>query len=451
MDNSATGNTQTDFLEKMRRQFDFGPYPRIPIEKTPRDNPNELFIHNLVTPYYLRYQRVETHEGKLILDAGCGTGYKALILAEANPGAKVVGIDISPKSIELAQQRLDFHGFSDRVEFHVVAIEDLPQLELQFDYINCDEVLYFFDDIAQGLAALRSVLKPEGIIRANLHNALQRAVFFRAQELFGLMGLMEEGAEELAIPVVIETMKALKKGVDLKQRSWKSIYEQEGQDPREALLANHLLQGDKGYRIADVFDGLERAGLNFLSMTNWRHWVVEDLFEEPDNLPSYLAMGLAASSPQDQLTIYELLNPKHRLLDFWGAQPLALEPRPSITEWSLADWQTARVWLHPQLRTEKLRSVAVRAIEERRPLVISEYLSLPTLSPVPVDNSAVALLLALWDEPLAFTELVERWRTLRPVNWVTMEPISPEAAGQAVAEILTNLEVFLYVLVEKGE
>lgn len=48
-------DSQSDFLGKMRRQFDFGPYPRYPIEKIPQNNINELFIHSLTTPYYLRY------------------------------------------------------------------------------------------------------------------------------------------------------------------------------------------------------------------------------------------------------------------------------------------------------------------------------------------------------------------------------------------------------------
>jgi ubiquinone/menaquinone biosynthesis C-methylase UbiE len=445
---TSPGTAQSDFLDKMRRQFDFGPYPRIPIDKTPRDDINELFVYNLVTPYYLRYQQVIDTQGTLILDAGCGTGYKALILAEANPGAKVVGIDISPKSVELAQQRLEHHGF-ENVEFHVLAIEDLPQLGMKFDYINCDEVLYFFDDIAQGLAALKAVLKPTGIIRANLHSALQRASFFQAQELFNLMGLMEEDAEELAMPTVVEIMKALKPGVDLKQRTWSQKFEDEDSNA-EGLLANHLLQGDKGYRIEDLFDGLRRAELAFLSMLNWRRWQVRDLFQEPDNLPAYVEMGLANCSIEEELMIYELLNPKYRLLDFWCGHPSESPGPMAVSDWSADDWSEARVSLHPQLRVEKFKMAAADAIAERKPLVISTFLEIPALNPVPVDSSVAALVLRLWEGPKPFSELVQLWQQLRPLNWVTMEPATTELASKEVIEILTSLEVFLYVLVEKG-
>jgi len=432
----------------MRRQFDFGPYPRIPIEKEPSDDGNQLFIHNLLTPYYLCHHKIASSDNKIILDAGCGTGYKALVLAKANPGSKVVGIDLSPKSIELAQQRLEYHGYKDSVEFHVLDIENLPQLGMQFDYINCDEVLYFFDDIARGLSALESVLKPEGIIRANLHSLLQRKIFFQAQELFQLMGLMEEFSEDMAIPIVVETMKSLQSFVTLKKFGWGAECENE-ESNTEFLLANHLLQGDKGYRVADLFDALRRANLDFVRMVNWRHWDVADLFKEPDNLPSYLAMGLADSPPETQLTIYELLHPAHRLLDFWCSHPLEDADYLPVESWTLADWQTAQVVLHTQLRTDAFKQAAAEAIGQNGTLTVSTFLSLPSLKPVIVSHSVAALLLQLWDGPRSFSSLVDIWQRIYPVNLLTLDPISREEASQQVADALGKLEVFLYVLVEK--
>ncbi|MFM7424023.1 MAG: hypothetical protein ACKO7W_03335 [Elainella sp.] len=34
--------------EKIRQQFDYGPYPRKPLEESPRQDFQELYIHNLV-------------------------------------------------------------------------------------------------------------------------------------------------------------------------------------------------------------------------------------------------------------------------------------------------------------------------------------------------------------------------------------------------------------------
>jgi len=75
--------------DKIRQQFDYGPYPRTPLEQSAKVDSDELFLHNLVTAYYLHHRQVTQPQGKVILDAGCGSGYHALILAEANPGAHI--------------------------------------------------------------------------------------------------------------------------------------------------------------------------------------------------------------------------------------------------------------------------------------------------------------------------------------------------------------------------
>ena len=117
-------NPESELQAKIRQQFDAVTYPRVPVENSPQNEYELLFLHNLITPYYLRNQKVIETKGKVILDAGCGSGYKALVLAMANPGAQIVGIDISEKSAELARQRLQYHGF-DNAEFHVLPIDCL--------------------------------------------------------------------------------------------------------------------------------------------------------------------------------------------------------------------------------------------------------------------------------------------------------------------------------------
>src|SRR3954454_6985825 len=52
-------------------------------------------------------------DGIRILDAGCGTGLTSLGLARLNPGATVVGLDASSRSLEQARRRLDAAGAVD--------------------------------------------------------------------------------------------------------------------------------------------------------------------------------------------------------------------------------------------------------------------------------------------------------------------------------------------------
>ncbi|MEL7038409.1 MAG: class I SAM-dependent methyltransferase [Cyanobacteria bacterium J06592_8] len=432
-----------EILEKIRQQFEAAPYPKIPLERSPKENYEILYIHNLVTPYYLRNQKVVNTDGKIILDAGCGSGYKSLVLAEANPGAKIVGIDLSEKSIDLAQKRLEHYEFTN-CEFHAISIEELPKLGLEFDYINADEVLYLLPDIVEGLQAMKAVLKPEGIIRTNLHSSYQRAVYYRAQNLFKFMGLMNESPGEMEIDVVRELMNALQDAVLLKQQTWSERM----QNSEEAMLANVLLMGDKGSTIPELFAALRAANLEFISMVNWRYWDVPGLFKEPDNLPAFLAMSFPELSPEEQLHLFELLNPVHRLLDFWCGHPEAAHPVEPVSDWT--DWDSVKVSLHPQLRTEKAKEDLIQSIQTRRPFEISKYVKIPTLITLHQESEVMASLLPLWDEPQPFLSLVERWHKIRPVDPITLEPVTQQTASEQVKELLSDLDPFLYVLLERS-
>ena len=437
------GNNTADLREKIRQQFDTGPYPRTPLEKSPKNDAMSLFIHNLVNPHYLRNQKVIKTEGKLILDAGCGTGYKSLVLAEANPGAKIVGVDISEKSVELARQRLHYHGFDNTV-FHVSSIEKLPHLGLSFDYINCDEVLYLLPEASVGLQAMKSVLNPDGLIRANLHSSLQRTYFYRAQEIFKLMGLMDENPEKLEINLVREIMKSLKAQVELKAITWRPELEID----EERILANYLLQGDKGYTIPEMFSAVRAADLEFVSMVNWWQWDLMQLFKEPENLPVFLAMSLPETTVEEQLHLFELLHPFNRLLDFWCGYPNQGQSFVPVAEWTLSDWQEAQVHLQPQLRTPELKEELVRCITQLKPFEISQQLLIRE-GPVFVDTTTAACLLPLWEESQSMRSLVERWQKLRPVHPVTLEPTAEREALDLVIHALTGLESLGYVLLER--
>jgi 2-polyprenyl-3-methyl-5-hydroxy-6-metoxy-1,4-benzoquinol methylase len=440
-------NLSPEIIEKIRQQFEKAPYPRVPLDKSPKDDLNALYIHNLVTAYYLRQQKVIETQGKVILDAGCGSGYKALILAEANPDAKIVGIDISEESVKLARKRLQHHGF-DNAEFHVLSIYDLANLGQEFDYINNDEVLYLIPDIIAALKAMKSVLKSQGIIRTNLHSSLQRSIFFRAQELFNRMGLMENNPEEMELEIAVETMQALKDGVDLKAKTWNPIPQISAQPER--LLSNHLLVGDKGYTIPELFAALRKTELEFISMVYWRYWDITDLFKEPDNLPAFWGVSLPGVSIEERLHLYELLHPVHRLLDFWCGHPNQAGSIVPVGQWQLSDWQGASVHLHPQLRRSQVREDLIKSITEQKPFTISNYVTLPAMAPVEIDSTVAACLLPLWDGGQSVKSLVERWLKIRPLHPVTLEPVSESAAFEEVKQLVSKLEVFLYLLLERS-
>ncbi|HIK27434.1 MAG: class I SAM-dependent methyltransferase [Oscillatoriaceae bacterium SKW80] len=433
-----------ELIKKIREQFDSAPYPRIPLEKSPKEDYNFLFIHNLLTPYYLRNQKVINTEGKIILDAGCGSGYKSLALAIANPGAKIIGIDISEESAKLAKHRLEYHGFENHEFYYPISIEEIPSLGLEFDYINCDEVLYLLPEPTKGLQAMKSVLKPDGIIRANLHSSLQRTYFYRAQEIFKMMGLMDENPRELEIELARQVMVALKDGVLLKART----FVPDKANDEEWMLMNYLFQGDKGYTIPEMFAALKAADLEFISMVNWRQWELMELFANPEDLPAFLEISLPEISIEERLHLFELIHPINRLLDFWCGHPNQGETYVPVGEWELSDWQRARVHLHPQLRTPQVKEKLIECIHKHKPFEISAYISLPTTVPITIDSSRAAYLLPLWEGAQPFSALVERALKIRPLDLATLEPVDEKRAFDEVKELLSQLEPFMYVLLE---
>lgn len=89
--------------------------------------------------------------GMRLLDAGCGTG--ALAVEAALRGAHVVGIDISPKLVALANRRAP-RELADRLDFRVGDLAD-PALG-RFDYVASMDVLihYPLAEATTTLAAL---------------------------------------------------------------------------------------------------------------------------------------------------------------------------------------------------------------------------------------------------------------------------------------------------------
>jgi 2-polyprenyl-3-methyl-5-hydroxy-6-metoxy-1,4-benzoquinol methylase len=437
MSSQSTNQASADIvekLEKMRQHFDNAPYPRIPLERTPKQDRNYLYFHSLATPYYHRNQQVIETEGAVILDAGCGTGYKSFALAEANPGAKIVGIDISEESVKLARERLDYHNIPN-TEFHTLTVEALPSLGMEFDYINCDEVLYLLPDPVAGLQAMKSVLKPKGIIRTNLHSSLQRSPYYQAQKLFTMLGLMDSAPNESEFQAVRDVMNNLQDGVKLKTFAWSDRF----MDNDEALLANHLLRGDKGSTIPEFFSALRAADLDFISMVNWRQWDLLELFKDINELPIEITLDLADKSIEEQLHIFELLHSIHRLLDLWCGHPNQARSFTPTAEWTDAHWQAAKVHLHPLLKTPEFKTDLMACVDELRMFQVNQHLPLHDKDSG-LDSVMACCLLPLLEAPQSIGAMTQHWKKTRPIHPATLLPTEDTEALARVKQLCIQLE-----------
>ncbi len=432
-------------LAKIRAQFDRAPYPRSSLDAKPLSL--TLYKHCLVTAYYRRYQKLVDTEGKRILDVGCGSGFGMLALALANPGATLLGVDLSPASIDLAQKRMEHHGFGDRCRFEILKLEDLDQLlPEKFDYINCDELLYLQPDPSVGLAAMKAVLGDKGIIRTNLHSELQRTYFFRAQKLAHLMGLMDGNPGEMEVEVVRELFESLGDATALKKQTWRP----ENTHKEEYYMMNYLFQGDRGFSIPDMFDCVERAALDWGSMTDWQGWFVEDLLKDPDDMPAFLAMGLAMASEVEKLEVYDLLTSEHRLLDFWCGHPNADVDYLPTEEWEPHHWQTARIALNPQINTDEFKRGLSDAVVNFRDLHMRKFFNV-FWGMETVSGAIVIGLLPLLDGPKTFTQLVDYWQEVCPVDPVSLEPAAAEQAEAPLRYMLGELAKWGYILAELAD
>jgi SAM-dependent methyltransferase len=98
--------------------------------------------------------------GERILDVGCGPGfYVAELLDQVGPDGSVVGVDVSPQMIAVAQQRT---GGRDNVDFHLADATALPVDDAEFDGALSVQVLEYVADATAALTEMYRVLRPGG-------------------------------------------------------------------------------------------------------------------------------------------------------------------------------------------------------------------------------------------------------------------------------------------------
>lgn len=104
--------------------------------------------------------------GLEVLDVGCGQGIDLCELGLA--GARVTGIDLTPRHIELARLHAQQAGIdADIVEGDA---EQLPFESDSFDRVVSNGVLHHMPDIEAALREIRRVLRPGGRFTVLLYN-----------------------------------------------------------------------------------------------------------------------------------------------------------------------------------------------------------------------------------------------------------------------------------------
>jgi ubiquinone/menaquinone biosynthesis C-methylase UbiE len=113
--------------------------------------------------WYLKLYGFETEEAlalylqqkPLILDAGCGLGYKAAWFARLSPNSTVLGIDFSD-AVTLAADR---YGSIKNLQFVKGDIADCKIRNEVIDYISCDQVIMHTQSVAATFEEFKRVSK----------------------------------------------------------------------------------------------------------------------------------------------------------------------------------------------------------------------------------------------------------------------------------------------------
>ena len=127
-----------------------------------------------------------THD-KYLLIVGCGVGVTPCYLAKKY-GCRVVGVDLSAKMIDRAEERAKRRGVENKVEFTIADAQDLPFEDATFDAVICESVNAFIENKPKAINEYMRVIKPGGYVGLNEVTWLKTQPQDLAAYLFRVMG-----------------------------------------------------------------------------------------------------------------------------------------------------------------------------------------------------------------------------------------------------------------------
>ena len=118
----------------------------------------EDYRYGIASPWMKQAIGFDRYAGKHLLEVGFGTGTDLLQFARG--GAIVTGVDLTPRSIEIARRRFEVYGLAG--EFMIGDGEDLSFTGASFDVVYSFGVLHHTPDTNRAVSEIHRVLKPGG-------------------------------------------------------------------------------------------------------------------------------------------------------------------------------------------------------------------------------------------------------------------------------------------------
>jgi tRNA (cmo5U34)-methyltransferase len=178
-----------------------------------------------------------------LLIVGAGTGMELVNFSKGNREWQMIGVDPSSNMLEIAQEKIQQHGLSERVKLFQGYTHDLPTTPL-YDAATCILVMHFVPDDGSKLTLLQSIAQ-----------RLKSSAAFILVDVFGEKGTREFERMASIVKVYWEKMNIpLQRRLELLEIINKGIYP----IPEPRVL--ELLQQTGFVNVARFYTGLWVGG-----------------------------------------------------------------------------------------------------------------------------------------------------------------------------------------------
>jgi len=243
----------SDAIDAIRAFYTAHPYPP-PIENLDRARDEWRDANRHRADFHLFWPDRPFRANLDILVAGCGT-WQAAKYAVCRPKARVVGIDVSPASLDHTERLKRKYGLIN-LEVRSLPIESAAELERGFDLVVCTGVLHHLADPDAGLRALRGVLKEDGAMYLMLYAPYGRTGVYMLQEYCRRLGIGTSDEEINDLMAVLKTLP--------QQHPLSGLLRGSRDAASPDALADALLNPrDRSYSVPELFDFITGNGLAF--------------------------------------------------------------------------------------------------------------------------------------------------------------------------------------------
>lgn len=243
-------------MSRVTEQYEAFPYP----ERDPADEKTRLITgspsHPLEIDHYLFGGQRDWTEPFKALVAGGGTGDALIQLAQTLTSAgtpyEITYVDLSESARKIAEARAAARGLTN-ITFLTQSLLDAPKLG-RFDYIDCCGVLHHLPEPQAGFDALAAALGPHGGLGLMVYAPFGRSGVYPLQEAFGTL-LTGSAKERLRRAKAI--FERVPGGHPMKTNPHLRDHKVSDAGFYDLLLHSQ----DRAFRIGEVLDMLDRAGL----------------------------------------------------------------------------------------------------------------------------------------------------------------------------------------------